>query len=270
MNQFINESLLAAVESGDAAKVKELLTEDGKVIATSFHGYKSIVCAAETGRTEILKMLLDSNAKANRESFWSNSHHTASVALKYASCNGNAEAVKLLLEYGAGAVVNDFTEAVICAAEKGHTEILKMLLDSNAKTKWKIFWSKGTAYNALRKGNTKVVKILLEYKANADKSNLNGALIEALVSRNLELMQILLKAGADVNIKDDNGMTPLIYAILFPDEKQEIIVEAMLAAGADVNTKDKNRCSALMYAEKAGNAKIVEMLRKVEKIVKKN
>jgi len=203
MDKFINEKLFAAVESGDAAKVKEMLIEEGKVIASSFFGYKSIVCAAEKGYAEILKMLLDSNAKANRESFWSNSHHTASVALKYASYNGHTEIVKLLLEYG----------------------------------------------------------------ANAVKSDMTGALNEALLNGNFELVRILQEAGAkiNVNIKDDNGITPLIYAVLFPNENQKLIVETLLAAGADVNAKDRKHCSALMYAEKTGNTQIVEMLQNAGK-----
>jgi len=267
MNQFVNESLYAAVEKGDAAKVSELLTDEGKLIAASFYGYKSIVCAAEKGYAEILKTLLDSGAQTNRESFWSNSYHVASSALKYASGNGNAEIVTLLLEYGAGKNVNNLKEAIVCAAEKGYNEILKMLLNSNPKTKWKIFMP--TISVALRyasgKGNSEAAKLLLECGAKMEKNDLTGALIEALLIGNLELIQIFLTAGANVNIRDDNDITPLIYAVLFPNENQELIVKAMLAAGADANVKDKKRHSALMYAEKAGNVKIVEMLKNVKK-----
>ena len=143
MNHFINESLFAAVESGNTAKVKELLTEEGKVIASSFFGYKSIVCAAEKGYNEILKMLLESNAKSDRKSFWSNSYHTGSSALRYASRHGNVEAVKLLLEYGAG----------------------------------------------------------------VDKNNLNNALIEAYLSENMQLIDLLRSAGADEPVNFDNAET---------------------------------------------------------------
>ena len=273
MNQYINDSLFAAVESGDVAKVKELLSAEGKVIASSFYGHKSIICAAKQGNNEILKILLESNETADRKSFWSNNYHTASVALRHATCNGNMEAVKLLLEYGAGAEVNNLKEAVMSAAENGCFEILKMLLESNPKTKWKRFWKNISVVlrYASRKGNAEMVKLLIEYgaisvhKDSTGAIDLTGALIEALFIGNPDLILLLLKAGADVNIHDDNGFTPLIYAVLFPNENMELIIEAMLAAGADVNAKDKNRCSALMYAEKAGYTKIVEMMRNVEK-----
>ena len=130
MNKFINENLYAAVETGDIAKVAETLTEEGKVIASSFYGCKSIVCAAKRGHNEILKMLLDSNAESDRESFW---RRCALTALVGAVLTENIETVKLLIEYGAGTDKNNMSKALIEAMLSGNHELAGILRDAGAK-----------------------------------------------------------------------------------------------------------------------------------------
>ena len=50
---------------------------------------------------------------------------------------------------------------------------------------------------------------------------------------NIEAVKQHLAAGADVNVKDDSGWTPLHYA------KDKEIIELLIANGADVNAKDE-------------------------------
>jgi len=55
-----------------------------------------------------------------------------------------------------------------------------------------------------------------------------------------------LKYGADINVKDNDGDTALMYAVnRFQLEK----VQALLDAGADVNVKNKKGETALMKAQ---------------------
>ena len=95
---MINENLFKSVETGDSNEVKKALSEE-KINAATYYGAKSIVLAAEQGNSEILKMLLKSGEKINRESFW---RRTAFSALRAAQNTGNNEILELLLEYGAG------------------------------------------------------------------------------------------------------------------------------------------------------------------------
>jgi ankyrin repeat protein len=63
-----------------------------------------------------------------------------------------------------------------------------------------------------------------------------------------ELVTNLVHFKADINARDNNGMTPLHLAVRtggYP------LVHALLANGADVNSKDKKGCTALHYALKA-------------------
>ena len=171
MNQFVNEALFAAVESSDPVKVEKALIDE-KINPATYYGAKSIVFAAKQESSEILKMLLENGEKINREVFW---RRTARSALSNAARAENTESVKLLLEYGAGMEISDLMKAIACVAENRHTEILKMLLDSYGKAKWKRFFGDTASIalsSAYRSGNMEAVNLLLEYGAGADKKNL--------------------------------------------------------------------------------------------------
>ncbi len=69
-----------------------------------------------------------------------------------------------------------------------------------------------------------------------------------------------LKMGAYVNVRDNTGKTPLMYAATFgnPDIVMLLILNG---AGADFSIRDFDGKTALMYATEKNHTKIIEMLK---------
>lgn len=73
----------------------------------------------------------------------------------------------------------------------------------------------------------------------------------------LELVKAMLDSGADPNMTDRKGLTPLMYAAR--KDKPEII-KLLLARGADIDAKDKSGWSALMVAIKKDHPEMARLL----------
>ena len=82
---------------------------------------------------------------------------------------------------------------------------------------------------------------------------------EASAKGHTDTVKALLEQGADVNAKDNDGFTALMFAAR---DGQTDTVPALLAKGADVNAKDNDGRTALMRAKKKGHKEIVQLLKK--------
>ena len=80
---------------------------------------------------------------------------------------------------------------------------------------------------------------------------------DAAAVGNIEAVKQYLDGGADVNAKDGDGFTPLVFAV---DKGHKEIVEILIAKGADVNAKDKLGWTPLFYAAFSGRTEVVELL----------
>lgn len=78
-------------------------------------------------------------------------------------------------------------------------------------------------------------------------------------TKNLKLIELLLKNGANPNEKDDTGYTPLMNASINGDKD---IVELLLKYGANVNILYDDKHTALYFASENGDNDIVELLKK--------
>ena len=72
-----------------------------------------------------------------------------------------------------------------------------------------------------------------------------------------EVVHLLLDYGADPDIYDANGTTPLIYASQFSHTE---VVKLLLEYGADISYTDPNHLSALDYAKKLELTEIIQLL----------
>src|SRR6478735_4312824 len=132
--------------------------------------------------------------------------------------------VKLLLEHGADVnIASDKIDntPIMIASVKGYTDIVQLLIEKSSPDMTILNGYGGTALiPACERGHVDIVKLLLE-KTNVKVNHINKpgwtAMLEAIVLSNggksqQEIVRLLLAHGADKNIADKNGVTPLEHA----------------------------------------------------------
>jgi len=109
--------------------------------------------------------------------------------------------------------------------------------------------------------NTDFTTALLDAKASINQSgqDMDSALINACSCNNLEVAQVLIRAGADVNVQEradtGRGATPLLFAIYLGNTR---LVRELIGAGANVaGVVDPDGSMLLDTAVKHGYKSIV-------------
>ncbi|MHC4218424.1 MAG: ankyrin repeat domain-containing protein [Planctomycetota bacterium] len=113
---------------------------------------------------------------------------------------------------------------------------------------------------AARNGQVEIMGVLVEAGASATAMDSRGRtpLMSAVQSKNPEALRLLIEKGADVNARDQLQSTALLRAAgAFGDIAT---VQVLLSAGAEVNVRDKNGMTPLMWAARWGDTPRVEAL----------
>ena len=119
---------------------------------------------------------------------------------------------------------------------------------------------------AIMKGQLEEVKkIVGEHPELADapfahRPNWRPLQWAAVSSKNVDIVEYLLSAGATVDARNNDGETAL--AILATDlDASTDVARALIRHGADVNTRDKDGLTPLRNATTVGKAELIQLLR---------
>jgi ankyrin repeat protein len=191
--------LIASAERGELVVVKKLLADGLRIDARDQRGRSALLAATHRNRVEVARFLIQEGADVNAKDFIQDSPYL------YAAAEGRIEILKMTL--AAGADLKDTNRyrgtGLIPAAHHGHVEAVKLLL--------------ATAI---------------------DKDHINNlgwtALLEAVIlgdggAVHTEIVRLLVEAGANVNLADRDGVTPLAHA---KKSGYSSVVRILSAAGA--------------------------------------
>lgn len=176
-------NLLLAAEQGNLAHITEMVEAGADINAIDDRGRTAAMIAVHTNQPDLFNLLIEKGADINIRD------NRSDNPLLYAGAEGMLDIVKASIAAGADTTLtNRFGgTALIPAADRGHVEIVKELLAAS--------------------------------DVNIDHVNNLGwtALLEAVLlgdggERHQEIVKLLVEYGADVNIADSEGVTPLQHA----------------------------------------------------------
>jgi ankyrin repeat protein len=179
-------------------------------------GYTGLLAAAARGDAAEIRTLTDGGASPGTR----DGH--GRTPLHVAAHGGHHAAMRALVAAGAdpNALENDRYDIVTIAAVANDVPTLEVALALGARATNVTSRYDGTALiAAAHLGHVEVVRTLIRARAPLDHVNNLGwtALIESIVlgdggPRHTETLRALVEAGANVNLADRNGQTPLSLA----------------------------------------------------------
>lgn len=193
-------ALLQAVGKGDAALVAKILRTKPHLEIKDGEGRTPLMIATYNQDNPIAEMLISAGSNVNAQDNLLNS------PFLYAGASGYVPILNMCLAHGADfKIFNRYGgSALIPAAEKGHLEVVKVLTE------------------------------LPDYPIDHINNLGWNALLEAIIlskqgETQVAIVQTLVAAGADVNIADKDGITPLRHA---KSRSMDKIVSILSKAGA--------------------------------------
>jgi len=255
-----------AVITNDISTIKTFINNGINVDETRQRDHPALLLAISKGHRSAVELLLEGGANVN-----SRTDDTKSTALHLATERNYIRIVKLLLEYGAdkNAIDEEGKTALIIAAQKGFFEVTKLLIPNEDRTGPILELLYDRKYRRKRSNKyilQKSKSIMLRSEADVNIRDRDGttALMYSIIHGNfqkdgkqLDLVKWLLDHKADPNIQDVYGITSLIFATVGRDEK---VIDLLLNYGADVNMKNVSGDTALFYA--LGDENIEKILKK--------
>lgn len=185
--------------------------------------------AAARGDVPAIERLLHAGARIDARDA------SGSTALLVATRADQAAAARVLIEAGADVNAKDqiSDSPFLYAGAQGYLEILKMTLAHGADLRSTNRYGGTALIPAAERGHVDTVKTLVKAGVALDHVNNLGwtALLEAIIlggegERHRQIVAFLLDAGADPNIADRNGITPLRHARARGYRKIESVLRA--------------------------------------------
>lgn len=247
-------ALHVATERGHLDVLAHLLEwPQFKVNATNDIEWTPLHKAAKLGNVEIAKNLIASGAQILRET------DNGETPLHIAAGEGHLLVVKELQRALDTSHTRDREgrTAFSLAVERGHTAVVEELLQAYEK-----YTSESDEtypfHSAVREGHKDIVQLFLDSKWDLNSRNNNQETpLHVAAYSSLLIVELLLKAGANVDAIDEDGETPLSFAARMGSAE---IVKALLNAGANIEAKDNNGETPLYRASYNGRVGVVKEL----------
>lgn len=232
----------------------------------------NLILASYFGHHALVKLLLDEGAETEAKD------ERNCTPLMWASCSGHEAIVKLLLDKGAETKAKDeYGQTPLWIAADGGDETyplsdykmqLMLLKQQNDKRQMmhrqvqsdmdEISWGNRARTDAER-GHEAIVKLLLDNGAEIEVRNSGGQTPLSYAAERCKeaIVKLLLEKGAEVEAKDNRGRTPLSFAA---ERGHGAIVKLLLDEGAEIEANDNSGQTPLSFAVRNRHEGMIKLL----------
>lgn len=155
------------------------------------------------------------------------------------------------------------TTPLMRASEKGELATVEQLLTAGADLNVGDYNGQTAIYKACAARQTEVVKLLIKARANVNIATKYGSESPITVAAEKgyeDILTLLIKAGAQINPKLNNGFTDSTTALMAAASKgQAGAVKLLIKAKARLNDQDDKGRTALFRASEAGHTEVVKI-----------
>jgi ankyrin repeat protein len=268
---------MQAATNGHVEVIRLLLGLGADVRAKMGIGKDALYCAVSGGRAKSARLLIkymreeerrqDNDGELGkpgdvdewlRNEVRASNDRSFTDAFILACSKGHTELVRLMLDECVrdnGLQVDSRTEdgctGLIWSAWYGWEDTARLLLERGADVEGSDEQGRSALHAAALKGHPGVVKALIDNGAHIEAENEKGlrALHLAVDSGHTEVIKLLLDHGADFEAKDRSGRRPIHFASTGKDMD---IIELLVDRGADLDAEDHQGCRALHLVIDAG------------------
>ncbi len=242
--------ILHSVSKGNIKEIKRILEKHPKAARGDGHDESPLHYAAGFGQPEAARLLIEYGAEVNEKC---EKPGTGNVTpLHNASKWGHTAVVELLTSKGADIRAKDDRgeTPLHYAAKEGQKETVSLLIKSGAMVDSVDKDGETPLHKASRKGSIETVRLLIDKGANATATTADYHhsplfSVAYAYSGNVEIAAMLLEKGADINLRDRYGSTPLHYALY---QKKKELAKFLIEQGADINAVTSTNATPLHYA----------------------
>ena len=257
MDKLNNFTIENVFQNLNLAGIKRLCSQGIAINKIQKDGANLLHFAAEQDNIELIEYLIENNANLDLKDT-----NTGATALLLASQNNNYRAVKILLEHNANVNIQADLEdtALIVASAKNNVDVIKILLEYKANMDIQSRTGLYSLLIAAQNNHKDTVEILLSHNANPNlraKENGYTSLHMPTYRGYGKIVKMLLSAGANPNVQDNDGDTPLLLAAR---EGHNNIVKILINENADLDIKNNNGDTALALASYRNHQEIAKLL----------
>ena len=273
VNARDSEALFKAIEKGHLDVVKVLVEHGVNTNARKPYGYyrlTPLLVAAERCNEEISILLIENGADVDGKDylgqtaiFFTSRFAIVEIILQDSAVRtplmshivrGNEDIVSYWVAHGADVRRKEIAGQT--AHLSGHLAIVEVLVDGGTKVNVQDSAVRTPLMSHIVRGNEDIVSYSVAHGADVHREDTAGQTALHLTGH-LAIAKILVDGGANINVQDDKGRTPLM---IHTEEGNKDIVSYLIAHGADIDRKDSQGQTALHYACHRGQMRDVYTL----------